>query len=102
MSFARRPSAAQHVPMAFDQQFQRALDAAAERVRDEMTRQTQAILDDLHASANAERDRAVARDTRHDPDQCAARRQVDFELGQIATKTGSRCAMILPPRSMTL
>src|SRR4051812_28513413 len=47
--------------MAFDPQLlQRAVDTAADRVRDEMARQTQAIVEDLHASADAERDRAVA------------------------------------------
>lgn len=46
--------------MAFDPQLQRALDAAAARFRDDMVLHTQAIVDDLQASARVDRERAVA------------------------------------------
>jgi flagellar biosynthesis/type III secretory pathway protein FliH len=46
--------------MAFDPQLQRALEAAGERFRAELARETQTIVEELQASAAADRERALA------------------------------------------
>ncbi len=62
--------------MAFDPQVQLALDAAAQRFREDLAQQTQALAQQIQASAEAERDRAIA-DARDAAERVAATRLID-------------------------